>query len=371
MASTAPIPTEAGPATAAISPESTQPDAPLHAGSKSAEISPETARQAGRRSDRALRELAGEQHGVLTLDQIEAAGLSPRAVCDRVASGRLRRVHAGIYAVDRLDARGRWIAAVLACGAGAVLSHRPAAALWGFGADGPRVDVSAPGRAGRSRTGIDVHRGALLGPDDVTVRDGVPCTTPARTLLDLAAVVDRRTLERAVDRAEELRVFDLDALRELLRRNPRRRGRRALAAILAEYDGPTATRSGGEEHMLALIVAAGLPRPQTNVWIALDGNTGYEADLLWPDARLIVEVDSRSHHSHRKAFLHDRQRDRKLALAGYETRRYAAAELQSRPERVIEELRQFLPHPGLIAASIPPRSAHAAGRSQAGSTTAK
>ena len=237
------------------------------------------------------------------------------------------------------------MAAVLACGAGTVLSHRSASALWGFGVDGPRVDVSAPGRAGRSRTGIAVHRGALLGIDDVTVQDRIPCTTPARTLLDLAAVADRRTLERAVDRAEELRVFDLDALHELLRRNPRRHGRRALVTILAEYDGAAVTRSGGEEHMLALIEAAGLPQPQTNVWIPLSGNTGFEADLLWADARHIVEGDSRVHHTHRKAFVHDRQRDRKLALAGYETRRYAAAELQSRPERVIEELRQFLSHP--------------------------
>ncbi len=230
---------------------------------------------------------------------------------------------------------------MLACG-GAVLSHRSAAALWGFGEEGPRVDVSAPGRAGRSRTGIEVHRGATLGPDDVTVCDRVPCTTPARTLLDLAAVADRRTLERAVDRAEELRAFDLDALQELLQRNPRRHGRRALVAILTEYDGPTATRSGAEEHMLELVAKAGLPQPQTNVWIPLTGNTGYEADLLWADARLIVEVDSRAHHTHRKAFVHDRRRDRKLALAGYETRRYAAAELQSRPEHVIDELRHFL-----------------------------
>jgi hypothetical protein len=154
--------------------------------------------------------------------------------------------------------------------------------------------------------------------------------------------VERRTLERAVDRAEELRAFDLDALQELLQRNPRRHGRRALVAILTEYDGPSATRSGAEEHMLALVAKAGLPQPQTNVWIPLTGNTGYEADLLWADACLIVEVDSRAHHTHRKAFIHDRQRDRTLALAGYETRRYAAAELQTRPERVIDELRHFL-----------------------------
>jgi hypothetical protein len=279
---------------------------------------------------------------VLTLGQIVAAGLSPRAVADRATTGRLRRVHAGVYAVERLDDRGRWMAAVLACGARALLSHRSAAALWGFGEAGAQVDVSAPGRAGRSRSGIDAHRADKLDSDDLTVRDGIPCTTPARTLLDLAAVVDARTLERAVDRAEELRAFDLDALHELLQRHPRRRGRRALAKVLAEYAAPTGTRSVAEERVLALIATAGLPRPRVNAWIALDGNTGYEADLLWPRARLIVEVDSRSHHARRRAFAHDRERDRRLALAGYETRRYAVNELQSRPERVIGELRQFL-----------------------------
>jgi predicted transcriptional regulator of viral defense system len=105
-----------------------------------------------------LRDLARDQHGVLTLGQIEAAGLSPRAVRDRAASGRLRRVHAGIYALERLDDRGRWMAAALACGAGAVLSHRSAAALWGFGEARARIDVATPGRAGRSRAGIDAHR---------------------------------------------------------------------------------------------------------------------------------------------------------------------------------------------------------------------
>lgn len=137
-------------------------------------------------------------------------------------------------------------------------------------------------------------------------------------------------------------MFDLDALRELLQRHPRRRGRRALTALLADYDMPSVTRSAAEERMLELIAFAGLPKPRANVWVPLDGNTGYEADFLWPSARLIVEVDGRTHHARRYAFAHDRQRDRRLALAGFETRRYAASELTSEPERVIGELRAFL-----------------------------
>lgn len=315
---------------------------PTEAGQTPAEIRPESAQLGSNRSDRALAEQALGQHGVLTLAQLEALGLSPRAIRHRAASGRLTRVHTGVYAIGRPGCRGRWMATVLACGAGTMLSHRSAAALWGFADDGVRVDVTVPGRAGRSRAGIEVHRGESLLPQDATVHDGIRCTTTARTLLDLAAVVDRRTLERAIDRAETLRQFDLDALQELLQRNPRRHGTRAIATILADYAGPIVTRSVTENRMLELIAVGGLPRPRVNAWIPLEGNSGYEADFLWPDARLIVEVDGRSHHARRSAFVRDRRRDRRLALAGFETRRYAAAELTSDPQRVVAELRVFL-----------------------------
>ncbi len=331
-----------GPVSAAISPEPAQIETPTHTGPVSAVISPGSARGADGRSERALRELARPQHGVLTLGQLAAVGLSPRAVRNRAARGRLAKVHLGVYAVDPLQDRGRWMAAVLACGAGATLSHRSAAALWGLIEDRPPVDVSVLTRAGRSRAGVAAHRAGTLGAADRTVRDGIPCTTLPRTLLDLAAAADRRTLERAIDRAEALSAFDLDALHDLLRRHPRRPGRRALATVLAEYDGPAATRSPAEERMLALIAAAGMPRPRVNAWIALDGNGGYEADLLWPDRRLIVEIDSRTYHARRAAFAHDRRRDRMLALAGYETRRYAVAELEAQPQQVVDELRRFL-----------------------------
>lgn len=160
--------------------------------------------------------------------------------------------------------------------------------------------------------------------------------------MDFAAIAEHRELERAVDRAEALRRFDLKAVEVLLERNPRRRGTPALAGILAEYGASGVTRSEAEERMLELIAAATLPRPRINAWIALDGNTGYEADFLWADARVIVEVDGRAYHARRRAFAHDRQRDRRLALAGFETRRYAANELRSHPERVIAELQAFV-----------------------------
>jgi len=315
---------------------------PAHKGQIAANMSPESAQVSTDRSDRALAKHARHQHGVLTIGQLAALGLSPRAIRDRAAAGRLTRLHTGVYATGHTTARGRWIAAVLACGAGAVLSHRSAAALWDFAGDRRIVDVMAPGRAGRSRAGIGVHRADGLEPCDITSHERIPCTAPARTLLDLAAVAERREVERAVDRAEALRHFDLDAVQAAIDRNPTRRGARRLAAILVGYGPSTVTRSGAEERMLELIAAAALPRPRVNAWIPLDGNSGYEADFLWADQRLVVEVDGRTHHARRRAFAHDRQRDRRLALAGFETRRYAAAELESHPQRVVAELRVFL-----------------------------
>jgi len=145
-----------------------------------------------------------------------------------------------------------------------------------------------------------------------------------------------------IDRAEILRIFDLVALHDVLDRHPGARGRRTLTAIIAGYAEPTVTRSGAEERMLSLIDAAGLPRPRLNAWIGLDGGAGYEADFLLEAERLIVEVDGRAYHARRRAFAQDRRRDRRLALAGFETRRYGASELRSEPGRVVAELRIFL-----------------------------
>jgi very-short-patch-repair endonuclease len=238
------------------------------------------------------------------------------------------------------------MAAVLACGDGALLSHRSAAAVWGIGQDPPVVEVTVASIHGRSRPGIVAHRAGTLGGPDVGSCDRLPCTSLARTMLDLAAVLDRRSLERAVDRAETLRVFDLGALHDVLRRNRGRRGTRALAAILADYDEPAIGRSEAEESLFALIDSAGLTRPRVNAWIGLHDGTGYEADFLWPESRLIVEVDGRTYHARRSAFEHDRRRDRKLALAGFETLRYAASEISSDPGRAITEIRAFLSRGG-------------------------
>lgn len=295
------------------------------------------------RSDREIARRAEHQHGVLTLAQLQEIGLSPRAVSDRVAAGRLHRLHRGVFAAERPAQPGRWAAAVLAAGPSACLSHRSAAALWGLVEEwGQTIHVTVPQTTTRRRPTLAIHTGGMLRPADVTTCDRIPCTTVPRTLLDLAATVDRRTLERAVDRAEGLRLFDLHALDDVMAHNRGRRGNRALASLLAGYRESTETRSDVEERLLALVRAAGLPTPRVNAWLSLPDGGGCRPDFLWRHARLVVEVDGREYHATRRGFQRDRRRDRRLALAGFETRRYAASEVAREPERVVAEIRAFL-----------------------------
>jgi hypothetical protein len=278
----------------------------------------------------------------VTLAELEALGLSPRAVRHRVASGRLHRVHQGVYASDGLTRHGRWMAAVVASGHGELLSHRSAAALWGLApGEGREVDVTVP-RSGYRRPGIALHSRCTVEPADIASHNGIPCTSVARTLVDYGATVDRGRLVKAVDRAEELRLFDLADMSETLRRCERRRGAPLLRDVLTDYDGPVETSNFAENRFLALIDGAGLPRPLVNSWMPLEEGSGYRPDFFWPDARLIVEVDGRTHHARRLAFEHDRRRDRRLALEGLTTCRYAATELEDAPDAVISELRRLL-----------------------------
>lgn len=293
------------------------------------------------RSDRRIDDWSKAQHGIVTLGQLEAIGLSGRAVGHRVTAGRLHRVHRGVFAVERPTREGHWMAAVLAAGPGAILSHRSAAALWGLVDEGRGpVDVTVRGTA-RRRPSIEIHSAALA-DRDLSVRDRIPCTALPRTLLDLAATVDRRVVERAIDRAEELRVFDLDEIAELLTRSRGQRGASGLAAALADHSEPIVTRSVAEARFLAIVRRWRLPKPEVNVWIPLPEGGGYRPDFLWRDRKLIVEVDGRSHHSLRRAFEHDRRRDRRLLEAGYVTVRFAARQVLEESAGVGDELRTLL-----------------------------
>jgi hypothetical protein len=288
--------------------------------------------------------LAERQHGVVSLAQLKSFGLSARAVRDRVASGRLTRIHRGVYAVGhgRLTMHGRWMAAVLAYGPRAVLSHRSAAALRGIRPDNrSRSDVTVPSPSARSRAGIDVHTSASLQPADLGVVDGVPCTSLARTLLDLADVVDARGVERAVDQAEVLRLFDRREVDDVLSRAAGRRGAGVLHSVLARYDGPSLTDKELEELVFRLCREAGIRKPEGNVWIMLEDGP-VKADFLWRAERLIVETDGWASHGTRQAFERDRRRDRRLQLAGWQVARFTWRDILENPSEVVTTLTRLL-----------------------------
>jgi very-short-patch-repair endonuclease len=278
--------------------------------------------------DQRIGQLADRQHGVVTRADLRALGISENAIDARAKNGRLWRIHRGVYAVGRptLALRGRFIAAVLSCGPGAALSHVAAGVLQGVLRErGPRIDVTVPGSGGRRRRGVVViHRGAL--PDhEVTVVEGIPVTSPARTFVDLADVLPRRPLERALDEAEYLRL-DLSGLAP----RPGRRGAALLRELLGRYRaGGTRTRSELEERLLSLCRRRRLPAPEVNATIA-----GFEADFVWRERRLVVETDGWRAHGTRGAFERDRRRDAELLAGGWRVLRVSYDRLQREPDWV-------------------------------------
>ncbi len=291
---------------------------------------------------------AERQGGVLTLAQLVEIGLSPSAIRSRVARGRLFRVHRGVYSLvplALLHRDGRFMAAVLACGSGAVLSHRSAADLLGLRADQRAViDVTIPGCSGRSHDGIIVHRSRTLIAADVTTVAGIPCTTVARALFDLAAVLGARPWERVYDQASILEVLDGRALDDQLRRNPSGAGVRRLRAVRDEHRaGSTASWSELEERLLAVSRGAGLPGPELNAWIVPgDGEPAIRVDFLWRSERLVVEADGHRFHRTRLGFETDRRRDQRLMLAGWRVIRVTWRQLQHEPEKVAGVIRGLL-----------------------------
>jgi very-short-patch-repair endonuclease len=280
--------------------------------------------------------LAARQHGVVTRAQLTELPLGRLAIDSRIRAGHLHRVYRGVYAVghDRLTTRGRFLAAVFACGEHAALSHYSAAVLWALRPErGPRIDVTVPTTGGRKRRGaLIVHR-ARLPADEVTVREGVPITTPARTIVDLADVLSRRALERVFDEAAYLRL-DLDALAP----RPGRRGAGLLSRVLADHEaGSTRTRSDLEELMLSLCRRAALPQPEVNQVIE-----GHEVDFTWRDARLIIETDGWGAHRTRAAFEDDRLRDAELTAAGWRVVRITHRRLERQPETVADQIARLL-----------------------------
>ncbi|MBA2638274.1 MAG: DUF559 domain-containing protein, partial [Solirubrobacterales bacterium] len=255
--------------------------------------------------------------------QLRELGFGKGGVEVRLRQGRLHRVHRGVYAVGhaRLGFRGRLWAAVLACGGRerCALSHRAAAAAWDLMPQPAGVLDLITLRSGGGTAALRVHRSRMLRPSRDVVRqpDGLPVTSVAWTLVDLAGVLEAHRLSRVCHRAQILRLLDVAAVRTLLETSPT--GARALRVALAGLaaNGPDVTRSELEERFLALIETFGLPRPRTNVVVH-----GYEVDFLWPDARLVAETDGAATHLTPRAFEQDRQRDAALLRAGFRVLRF-------------------------------------------------
>ena len=286
--------------------------------------------------DEAIGALAERQHGIVSLAQLLALGLTRRAVATRSRPGRLIPLHRGVYAVGHtaLTARSRDMAAVLACGPGALLSHRSAAHSWQLlPSASARIEVTA-GRGRKPKPGITIHRSRLIHPDDNATVGGIPTTGVARTLVDLADVVSERRLGDAVNEAEVRRLFDLASVETTLARLPGRRGRHRLRRVLAAYrPDPSFTRSRAERLFLRLCADHALPRPSTCLSLA-----GHEVDAYWSDARLAIEFDGESFHRTTQAFHEDRRRDRRLAARGIQVSRVTWPDLQE-PARLAAELR--------------------------------
>ena len=286
--------------------------------------------------DEAIGALAERQHGIVSLGQLLALGLTRRAIAGRSRPGRLIPLHRGVYAVGHtaLTARSRDTAAVLACGPGALLSHRSAAHSWALlPSSSARIEVTAS-RGCKPKPGIAIHRSRLIHPDDRAIVNGIPTTSVARTLVDLADVVSERRLGDAVNEAEVRRLFDLGLVEATLARLPGRKGRHRLRRVLAAYrPDPSFTRSRAERLFLRLCADHALPPPGTCVSLA-----GHEVDAYWPDARLAVEFDSHAFHRTTRAFHEDRRRDRRLATLGIQVSRVTWPDLQE-PARLAAELR--------------------------------
>ena len=286
--------------------------------------------------DRCMTELAAARHDVLTRAQLLALGMTPGGIDVRLASGRLHLQHRGVYAVGRrqLTRRGRWLAAVLAAGRGAALSHLSAAALRALVSDDRRrVDVTAASRSGRVRPGIALHRPRTpLRPDEVTVVDRIAVTTVARTLYDIAGTESPRRLRRAIERSVELRLFDLMEVEAIMARNPGRPNACRLVAAL-DIGDPAPTRSELERRFLELCRTHGLPMPAVNAPVE-----GLEVDFWWPAAGLVVETDGFATHGTRAAFERDRHRDAQLALAGLTVRRFSHRQVTREPALVARVL---------------------------------
>jgi very-short-patch-repair endonuclease len=269
------------------------------------------------RSDKRIARIGNRQHGVVSLRQLEEAGLSRSSVVRRVEAGRLHRIHRGVYAVGHpgISQHGRWMAATLACGDGAAVSHRSAAALWDLLKPiGGSVEVSIRGYGGRARRpGIRLHRRESLSPANLTRRHGIPVTKPSQTIVDLRGAVPEAEVRRAIRQAA------------------------VLGLALGGDTRHDRTRSDLEHDFLRICRRYRLPMPEVNVEIGQ-----YEADFVWCDPGFVVETDGYKYHRGQQAFREDRRRDLELRSLGFEVQRLSEEQIDEEPRRVAAILREVL-----------------------------
>ncbi len=292
---------------------------------------------------RVLARIAARQHGVVSRAQILALGVDTNFAGRMITAGRLHPVHLGVYAVGHpsLTTRGRWMAAVLAGGEGAHLSHFTAGLLWElidrFVA---AVHIVVADGGSRARPGIVIHRTRNLPADHRTEHDGIPVTSAHRTLLDLASVLPSERLRFAVEAADRKRLLDVPGLVALCDASPGRRGTGALRRLALEQRGAAhRTKSPPETLFLRLCIAHGLPEPLVNVRLH-----GYEVDFHWPEASLVVEIDTVTYHRSWPQRQRDLARDADLKVRGIEVLRVTDDRLRDDEARVFAQISTLLRH---------------------------
>jgi hypothetical protein len=297
-------------------------------------------------------ELAVRQHGVAALSQLLPLGIGARAVQRRADASRLFRVHRGVYALvpaSLLSREAHWLAAVLACGPGAALSHRSAAHLHGLRPTSREaIEVVVATGSTRIVPGVQVHRSSTLTGRDATAIDSIPVTTFARTALDLAAVVEQRAVERVIEEAVNRGMFDLWAINDQLERNPKHPGAPGLRAALGP-DRAGLTDSDLEELFVAIWWPTGLPRPRTRFHIDPgDGGPLIRADFAWPEAKFDLEVDGSRYHAPAQRRRRDYRRDQRLKRARWEVLRVGDDQLNDDHDGVVAVVWE------LLAPRLPP-----------------
>jgi len=292
----------------------------------------------------AIVRLADEQYGVVSRRQLTAIGVGRGAIEKHLLRRSLVPLHRGVYAVGHRQLRieGRWLAAVFAAGEGAVLSHRDAAALHGMrkAPESRKVSVTTSGDV-RGTAALWVYGRRTLLEEDIAVVRGIPITSPARTLIDLAGMLTAGQLAATLGEADRRGLLEVEAVERALRRARGRHGRghRRLSAALDLHTkrGAVLARSELEERFLDLVLRAGLPLPRLNAPLV-----GYEVDALWPDERVVVELDGWAHHAGREAAGRDRDKTNRLQVAGYLVLRFLHGDVANRPTRVTAAIRDAL-----------------------------